>query len=442
VYGILLLNGAVAPFRYNFSSSVTVALGEYTRNQVLFHAVLEIFLQDGDIHKDRHFRADHWTGVVRALTAKGVTADDKLLPTWVRGALSTSAGLSTVDGSGAPMLNAIIDLPDLEQSVDSDIQVDNLHAMQAVYFSAMMDELRVFQVVDKLVEQAHYGLLPISKGPAGHMLYTYWKEGQNRLTEHERFNLYARTLGMPGGDVAQTNINRNFQMLWLRFLSAVSTFYRQVNVDSILRTATPMHVHQEQVRKAARDLAGNLSLYGYGVTYYAAIELQNQINQIIQLLSEPDILKTHGAQDMYQLIDQVSSLEFGGAKNSIRCRTMAQSGATIIRWLAQKVHAYSGYSTADVVNLEHLYGRHTAGRKPMMNPTDYDMVNAVEQWLAVNGIPEQQVEEYSQPFEPPAMTTMPINVPSMVRDALEPFGVQAGVNGGNGRSALLKHPYK
>jgi hypothetical protein len=83
--------------------------------------------------------------------------------------------------------------------------------------------------------------------------------------------------------------------------------------------------------------------------------------------------------------------------------------------------------------MEHIEGRYSSGDKPMVNPSDYDMINAVEQWLAVNGIPEQQVEEYSQPYEPPATTTRPINVPSAARDILESYGIPASMGGGNGR---------
>ena len=44
--------------------------------------------------------------------------------------------------------------------------------------------------------------------------------------------------------------NREFNELWLRFVSAVSNFARQHTVERLLRNAMPMSVTQEQVRKA------------------------------------------------------------------------------------------------------------------------------------------------------------------------------------------------
>src|SRR5262249_41916518 len=151
------------------------------------------------------------------------------------------------------------------------------------------------------------GMLPLGKGNAGNTLYDYWKRSINRMTETERHNLYSRTFGFPGGDATAGTPNREFNDLWLRFVSAVSSFARQVTVENLLRTNIPIPVSQQQVKKAARDLGQNLSLHGYGIGYFAATELQNQIKEIITLLSDPDIRQAYGARDMWQVIDQVAS---------------------------------------------------------------------------------------------------------------------------------------
>src|SRR5262249_3284025 len=143
--------------------------------------------------------------------------------------------------------------------------------------------------------------------------------------------------GIPGGNGSGGMVNRDFNDLWLRFVSSVSAFVRQDEVDRLLRSKVPSAISQQQVRKAARDLATNLSLHGYGMNYYAALDLQDQIRTMMRLLGDKDIRSAYGARDMWQVVDQVATLELGGAKTSSRFRTLASCGAIITAWLAKNV---------------------------------------------------------------------------------------------------------
>lgn len=426
VFGILELDNLTNPQLKRFTPRISVALGEYTASAALFRNVLAIMLLEATARK---IRADQWVAVVRALRAEGVAADDDLL------ALRTRTALARVDGAtdGAPSSAISIDLPDLEEQSDVEIVADNLHAVQALYFASSLEELKLFQVVEKLVELFHIGMLPLGKGKAGDFLYHYWKRSIDRFTEAERRNLYARVFGFPGGDDTATTPNREFDSLWLRFISSVSSYVRQIQVDDLLRARVPAAVSQEQVRKAGRDIAANLSLHGYGIAYFAATELQQQIREIIDLLSDEEVKNAYGARDMWQVVDQVAAMELGGAKNSIRYRTMANSGAIIIRWLANRANLLAGASLVDVIDRRQILNPipRPVNVKPTVDPTDYDLFNACEQWLAVNGVPDQEVEQYSQPYEAPVITSRPIQIPSIARDVLSAVGVQAGVTNGH-----------
>lgn len=436
VFGLMENDSLTDPKVERFVPGVSTSLGEYTASQALFDGVLNVMLSLGQTTDStgapvRQVRADQWASVTRTLRGQGVQANDPLLALKVQTALAGEVG----GGDGTPPSSIDIDLPDLEAQSDIEIQSDNLRAMQAIYFAAQLEDLKVFQVVDKLVELFQNGMLPLGKGNAGNTLYDYWKQSIKRMTETERRNLYSRTFGFPGGDATAGSPNREFNDLWLRFVSAVSSFARQVTVENLLRTNIPIPVSQQQVKKAARDLGANLSLHGYGIGYFAATELQNQIREIISLLSDSDIKTAYGARDMWQVIDQVASLELGGAKNSIRYRTMATSGAIIIRWLAE--HAAVLVSTdqiivLDVNQLRNLNSMRARGVKPTVAPTDRDLVDACDQWLAVTGTAEKNIEEYAQPVEAPNLTSRPIYVPQVARDLLESVGIQtpAGPNGG------------
>ena len=47
---------------------------------------------------------------------------------------------------------ANIELPDLESQTDVEIVSENLHAVQAIYFAYQLEEMRLFQVVERIVE--------------------------------------------------------------------------------------------------------------------------------------------------------------------------------------------------------------------------------------------------------------------------------------------------
>jgi hypothetical protein len=441
VYGLITADNVTNPASDRFARAVAAALGELTNSRDLFGRTFMVIAGESLTRRGEqveiHVRSDKWAQVVRALRDAGVTADDPNLPLQTRRALEDSLGID----DGAPPSSIAINLPDLELQADLEIVVDNLNAAQVFYFSAMLEEMRLWQVVEKLVELFQFGMLPIGRGNAGNRLYRYWKSSANRISELERRNMYARVFGMPGGEVSQGTDNRDFPDLWLRFVSAVYTLIRQQTVDNMLRANIPVNISQEQVRKAGRDLAANLSLHAYGIAYFAATEIQTTINEFIELLSEPEIRAAYGARDMYQVIDQVNSLELEGPRNTVRYRTMAQAGAVIIRWLGKRADRLSGGGLGPVIDLSEVRTPSvTTGHRPTSDPTDFDLVTACEQWLAVTGTQDNSVEQYSQSIESPNMTSAPIRIPNIARDMLASVGVQAGVrskgygNGnGNGR---------
>ncbi|HEY3063446.1 MAG TPA: hypothetical protein VGL99_31125 [Chloroflexota bacterium] len=432
VYGCLERDGHVPAVGDNtqtdprFARAVHLARGEYFGNKPLFDAVLPILVHEGNQKGTDVIRCDQWVGVGRTLVERGIGAGDPLLALKVTSVLAALIG---VDDS-APPSTVDIDLPDLEDTAEVEIVADNVNATQVIYFSAMLEEARLFQVVDKLAEQFVQGVLPIGRGDAGNFLYGYLKKTADRMSELERRNLYARAFGMPGGD-ASVPPNREFSDLWLRFVSAVSSFVRQNKVDLLLRSNLPAAVSQEQVRKAGRDLGANLSLHGYGIAYFAGTELQDQVKKFISLLSNADIKSAYGARDMWQVIEQVSALELGGARNTIRYRTMAQAGAVIIRWVAIHAKQLASGSLVDLLNVNEIRNPvpRRPGTKPTTDPSDSDLVNACEQWLAVTGTSDVRVEEYAQPSEGPTMTSRPIQIPSIARDMLDAVGIGLPSNG-------------
>jgi hypothetical protein len=262
-----------------------------------------------------------------------------------------------------------ISLPDLSSAVHLEIVATNLRAIQALYVAAMLEELALFRVVDRLVELFMRGQLPLGASDAGTLLSQYFRSGANRLSEAQRRELYARVLGIPAGDDGSTP-NRDFDALWMRFVSAVASFVPPRDDDSL--------------RTAARELTINLSLHGCALSLYAANELAETVRDAVGIVDDPDVRAAYGARDMWQVIDQVATLELGGARNTARYRTMADAGAVVIAWLATNLERVAPSSTGAVLEVSESPRASDCRLSPqaLSEPTDADLVIACEDWLA------------------------------------------------------------
>ena len=361
--------------------------------------------------------------VFEGLVDRGVTAGDVNLKRLVEDQFDKVQAL----GDDQAMHDIVIDLPDLEATTAFEVVASHCKLMGSFIFASAFEELKAFQVVDKLVEMSQRGDLALVKGPAGTQLYSYWREAPNRMSESERQGFYAMMLGLPTGQPG-IKVNTEFQDLWLRFVSSVSTLVREARVDALIRAATPMAVNQQQVKKAARDLATNMSLHGYGMAFYAAADLQKQINDMIALLQDRELLSAFGANDMWGVIDQVAQTELGGARNSSKYRMLATSGAIITAWIAGNTERLRD-PTSPMVDLGIVGNPPTRprGQSAVSHPNDYDLVNACEMWLADSAMDEGRIEQMSQPREAPNMTSRPIQIPSIARDLLDSAGLGMGM---------------
>jgi hypothetical protein len=383
-----------------FKTALTRSLSEYNTYPDLFKRVYEALKKKSKTslgpNEEFKFRARQIGEIGRVLISERVDPTDPQFDARFERALSMS--LSGATEGRASSID--IDLPDLEAGTEADIIVDNVKALSAIYFAAMLEEMKLFSVMDKVVEQFMNGALPIKRSSAGDPLYRYHREAPLRINEFDRRGLYARSFGVAQGSVDEEMPNREFNDLWIRFLSAVSIYGRELDSTEMKR------VSQEQIFKTARDLAVNLSYHGYGLAHFAAIELQSLIKSVKDTLSHPDVLASYGVRDVWQLCERVSNMYLGGAANGVRHRTMAASGAAIMQWLA-----VSG--TALVGSFRNLN-------------VDEVLRSNVERWLSVTGTPDQQTEKYSEPV---ALTSQP-TIPS--------FAVPNGAGGDAIRDALAR----
>ncbi|TQV85963.1 hypothetical protein [Aliikangiella coralliicola] len=468
ICGLMQLDGITDPDREHFTKKVSEARGEYDSHLNLFRKVFNWLearhnvslesqikqkliydgiigcVEPGDTRYTISQRRDPDTGemlgtinkrkvkphitdhvialsskslanVVRKLVSDRVSENDSFLETKIEAVFEGTTG--SYDSGAISSME--IALPDLEEAVDVEIIKENLEAVQAIYFFMMLEEARLPQVVDYISEAWRRGAIALGKGTAGDALYRYHRTMPERLNEIERRNFFMGTFGTPGGDPEYGRDNALFYELMLRTTSAVSQYFRKFSRDNVF-------LSQESIRKACRELAANLSVNGYGMAHYTAVELQQTILDYRDLLSDPEVLRAFGSRDMWQVVDQVNANYLGGLRNTYRYRIQAHSGAIIIRWLANNHQRLVGRPGLDVISTDVLRSPHLRnieGNRPLVKPSDWDFVNACEQWLAVGGVQDDSVDQYSQPIESPPIASKPTVMPQVARDVLESVGI-------------------
>lgn len=266
----------------------------------------------------------------------------------------------------------------------------NLRALETVYFTAMLEEAHLFEVVDRLMVMFSAGMFPVGPGRAGAMLYRRWKSSDGLTTEQRR-NVYARAFGLPGSDVIVRS-NREFNNLWMRFVSIVGMYSAELQ----LLPPGERSVGPEEVLVSGRALASNLSIHGHGLAWFAAKDFKPEIQQIIELLSDVELQTAFGANSPWQLIYSIASSELGLRPNVPRAHTRAENGVIIIRWLANRRARLLRPRSANILKHEDICEGRTAAsqnKKATVYPTDADLVTACEQWLGVTGTQEAELKE-------------------------------------------------
>ena len=292
------------------------------------------------------------------------------------------------------------------QSEDTNVEIvsANLRALETVYFTAMLEEARLFDVLDRLVAMFSRGMLPLGPGRAGAMLYRHWKGHHSRLTTEQRRSVYARAFGLPGGD-GSVMANREFNDLWMSFVSIVGMYSAELQA----LPPSDRSVRPEEVLVSGRTLAINLSAHGHGLAWFAAQDFKPEIQQLIELLSDAEIQSAFDAKNPWQVIHNVAASQLGARPNVTRAHTRANSGVIIIRWLANRRARLLRPRSANILKHEDICEGRTAAsqnKKATVYPTDSDLVTACEQWLGVTGTQEAELKEQVEPV-PPVKTPVP-----------------------------------
>jgi len=302
-------------------------------------------------------------------------------------------------------------LPPLTGDNNQDVEVDspNVEAVGVIYFMSMLDRMRLFHVVDRITELYMQGLLPLGFDNSGKALDNYYWNAQFRLNDIARNSVYGRVLGQKGADVSKEVVpNRDFENLLIRFISALAEYDRQRRLGDIFNNQRPaLATTGENVRKSGRDWFANSSVHGFAGTQAAARRLKDHYLTARGILDFPQIQKAFGVTNVYQLIERVSTQEFGMSPNIVKYRTMAEAVKSLLNLGAKYANVWSsntgrplfpepdpqlegGFTTSDITAADR--------NEFLLQATNY---------LAVNGVGTDQVTKMSEPTDTTYSPSLP-----------------------------------
>jgi hypothetical protein len=278
-----------------------------------------------------------------------------------------------------PQASGTLDLPDLTGVATAgspdDIRSDNVQSVAIVLAASNLEQARLFEVVDRVVETWWNGQLPVGFGAGSRALDKYYWSSEQRLSEPARHMQYGRVLGMAGGEVSsEVQPNTQFTDLFMRFLASLSEYDRQQRIGDIVgsQRLNSLTLTAEQVRQSGRNLAANASLYGWGGTQFAARRLSDHISAAFEILTQRDIQSAYGVDGPYKVIERVATEQWGAAPNIVKYRTLADAGKKILFLVAKYASVWSGSSGRPLFNDPTSAGTVTAG----VLGDGFDQINA------------------------------------------------------------------
>jgi hypothetical protein len=303
--------------------------------------------------------------------------------------------------------NEDLDLPELETDTDTEIVPDNIQATGMFYAAYMLEQAKLIPVLDIVADLYDDGLIPLVYDDAGQALDDYRFQVDFRVSEAKRHSYYARLFGMKGADVTKgVQPNSQFDTLMLRFMSTVAEYERVLDLAQAWNQnnngTRPGAITSEHVRKAGRELAANLSLYGWGSAHTISRRLNAHIRQALDILGKGQVQQAFGATNVWQVVERVCQQELKTTPNIVKFRTMAEAGKKVLDIIARFPAAWK---TADQ-DIATALGADPAN--PRDNTTAWaQLVNNARYWLTVNGVTDNTLDKMSQPVDMNAVPSLP-----------------------------------
>lgn len=220
---------------------------------------------------------------------------------------------------------------------DETVNSERVVAVGDLYYLYQHEQIGVFKVVQKLKELFESGAVRLSSGPGAYRLYQFDRRDVLRYTRRDRHEAYRRVLGYGRGlGSAQSRPNTDFHTLFGHFVNQVTLFWRDKRISDVIRERAidPSFGSIAVVRRAGLDLRNNLKFTSFGHLNVLRIEVMQVLEECFRILGSEDIKDLFGADNAWDVVDEVLIRYFDERLQSSPRQRMAVTGREVLRWLA------------------------------------------------------------------------------------------------------------
>lgn len=249
-------------------------------------------------------------------------------------------GLAALIGLGDEAVANLSDarLPSGVIEYDETVASERILAVADLYYIYQHERLGVFRVVRKLEELFRAGTLRLSGGTGAYGLYRFDRREVLRYTRRDRAAAYRRAFGY-GTLPAPTGgrPNRDFHPLFTAFNEEVAAFWRDKRISDVIRDGAydPSFGSIAVVRRSGLDLRNNLKFASYGHINVLRVEVMALLEEAMNLLGSADIRSQFGADNEWDVIEEVLTRYFQEPLSTSLRQRMAVAGRELLRWVAE-----------------------------------------------------------------------------------------------------------
>lgn len=250
-------------------------------------------------------------------------------------------GLAQLVGIGSQAADELgkTRLPAGVEAYDETVTAERVLAVADLYYIYQHERIGVFRVMQKLQELFRAGAVRLSSGTGAFGLYQFDRREVLRYTRRDRLAAYCRVLGYSCGTDLPPSArpNPNFHPLFSQFNNHVAQFWRDKRISDVIRERSydPAFGSIAIVRRAGLDLRNNLKFASYGHLNVLRVEVMQLLDEAFRILNSEDIKRLYGAENAWDVVEEVLSRYFGERLVTSPRQRMAVAGREVLRWLAQ-----------------------------------------------------------------------------------------------------------
>lgn len=255
--------------------------------------------------------------------------------------IPADGGLADLIGLGKDAAKGIDEtrLPQGVEDYDEQVASDRILSVADLYYLYQMETVGIFRAIRKLQELFDAGAVRLSTGEGAYGLYRFDRRSILRYAERSRMQTYRRVFGYTTTPpMPSAKPNAQFHGMFTQFINSVAAFWRDKRISDVIRERAydPSFGSIATVRRAGLDLRNNLKWNSYGHVNVFRIETLQLLDEAFRILGAEDVRKLFGADNAWDVAEEVMLRYFNKQVNASQRHRMATSGRAIIRWLAQK----------------------------------------------------------------------------------------------------------